>query len=440
MSSSPPPAACAASMNAYCNHDPAMASCVAAIKSANGTVPLVALDDTNAQGAAAHWRCYSPTCLDASGTQYKKGSGCTLYCTHEAELEQKLTECTTTRLFVDGDNATSCFRIPNILDADGKGTALLAFTEARRKSCSDSGPKSLAMRKSIDGGASWQPTKFLVSDPDAQSDGLNLGASVRDAQTGSIFVHYGVCAHACRPAGTTFVLASRDEGESWTTQNITHVVVAAGWGMINAGPGTGVTLAAGSPHAGRLAVAVWGRRLSSSDIRGGVATLFSDDHGASWSLGAPVLADATFEPNECQLAQLPNGSLLMNVRDGNAGSGCHCRLMTISHDGGANWSPFRRESQLTGPVCQGSMIAAGDALFYSAPQSLEAREDGYVKASVDGGQTWWLRGGRLDSAADPGFGYSGLVALGAGARAGSTRLGVVYEPHEGGVTFKAVDV
>ena len=56
------------------------------------------------------------------------------------------------------------------------------------------------------------------------------------------------------------------------------MVVAAGWGMINAGPGTGVQL-----PSGRLAVSVWGRRLSApSKSTGGVAALLSDDAGATW--------------------------------------------------------------------------------------------------------------------------------------------------------------
>ena len=94
-------------------------------------------------------------------------------------------------------------------------------------------------------------------------------------------------------------------------------------------------------------------------------------------------------------------------------------------------------------------------LFYSAPQSLEGRSDGYIKASLDDGATWWLRGDRLDSATDPGFGYSGLVDLGAAAAvvveadleadqthaAHQRQLGVIYEPwQEGGVVFTMVTV
>jgi sialidase-1 len=484
-----PPAACAAAMNAFCNGDPAMAGCLAEIAAANGTLPLVALRDTDAGGGARSWRCYSPSCLDASRAWYVAGKGCKLYCSHDAELSAILSAgCASTLLFENGANATACFRIPNVIAigaANATTTTLLAFAEARRKSCSDKGPKSLAMRRSLDGGGSWEPTRFLVSDAAAASDGLNLGASVVDARSGTVFVHYGVCGHSCRPHGSTFILSSADRGATWAKADITAMVAAAGWGMINAGPGTGVQLpwdggGGGGPpqYPGRMAVAVWGRRLETpAEAEGGVAALLSDDGGATWRLSAvPVLATPAHAPNECQLAALANGSLLMNVRDARA-NGCKCRLFTRSDDGGETWTALREQPALTGPVCQGSMISVNDTggasggggsssssmpLFYSAPQSLEAREDGYIKASVDGGASWWLRGDRLDSAAEPGFGYSGLVDLGAAATAASgasgasaaggaaaaappppphvRQLGVIYEPGGGGIEFKTVSV
>ena len=130
---------CAAQMDAFCN-SPALASCKAEIAVGNGTLPLVAVHDAGAGGGSAQWRCYSPTCLDAGGT--RSLPGCSLYCTHDSELATELDECATTSLFVSGQNKTACFRIPSVISV-GDDT-LLAFTEARRLSCSDKGPKSLA--------------------------------------------------------------------------------------------------------------------------------------------------------------------------------------------------------------------------------------------------------------------------------------------------------
>jgi hypothetical protein len=55
-------------------------------------------------------------------------------------------------------------------------------------------------------------------------------------------------------------------------------------------------------------------------------------------MSAPVLPAAGYGPNECQLAALSNGSLLMNVRDAYSSSeGYHGRLFTVSHDRGSTW-------------------------------------------------------------------------------------------------------
>jgi len=130
------------------------------------------------------------------------------------------------------------------------------------------------MRRSVDGGGTWEPTRFLVSEPSSVKDGLNLGASTFDPDTGTVFLHYGTCGHACRPNGSSWVLSSTDHGVTFgSPASLTDAVVAAGWSMINPGPGTGVHLPATVTQPARLAVAVWGRRLGSSAVEGGVAAL-----------------------------------------------------------------------------------------------------------------------------------------------------------------------
>ena len=68
-----PPAACVARMDAFCNSDPKMAGCLTQIKAQGALLPLVALSDGSAAGTQPQWRCYSPTCLDASRTHYIRG-------------------------------------------------------------------------------------------------------------------------------------------------------------------------------------------------------------------------------------------------------------------------------------------------------------------------------------------------------------------------------
>ena len=73
-------------MDAYCNTDPSMASCVDSIRKMNASLPLVALHDLGASGSTAAWRCYSPTCLENNNTAYRKGSGCKAFCSRDAQL------------------------------------------------------------------------------------------------------------------------------------------------------------------------------------------------------------------------------------------------------------------------------------------------------------------------------------------------------------------
>ena len=55
-------------------------------------------------------------------------------------------------------------------------------------------------------------------------------------------------------------------------------------------------------------------------------------------------------------------------------------------------------------------------------------------------RSWWIRGGRLDAASASGFGYSGLVDLGARGGESGRLVGVVFEPGHGGVAFQAVPI
>lgn len=316
-----PPAMCVDQMNALCNAD---TTCVDEVKRDGGLLPLIALFDGDADpGSQPAWRCYSPSSLNADRTRYVNG---TLYCSDSKQLEAVLSECTQTTVFRSGDNDTHCFRIPNVLQVPSAAqnekqapkaaaqSVLLAFTEGRELSCSDSGPKYIALRRSLDGGATWLPMQSVVRDPAGTLDGLNLGTSTYDAHTGEVFVHYTFCAHACKTAGL-FVVSSTDAGATWGEPvNLTDTAVAAGWAMVNPGPGTGVQLASSSGAAtsrndvadydGRLVVPFWGKRVENPTLaEGGAAALYSDDHGKTWTFSSePFVANAEMGPNECQLA------------------------------------------------------------------------------------------------------------------------------------------
>eukprot|EP01052_Picozoa_sp_SAG31_P003147 SAG31_NODE_118_length_24006_cov_8.219266_7_plen_366_part_00 len=318
------------------------------------------------------------------------------------------------------------FRIPAIIAfPPAHSPAVLAFAEARLTSGADSGQHRLAFRRSSNRGknGTWGPMQYLYNDTQPLADGLNLGAAVYDAVSKTAHVLFNECNDEfgkppCGPTGSLLVISSRDFGLSWEPpRNLTHHMVAAGYAALNPGPGSGIQL-----ETGRLVVPAWGPTLAKSGSQCMCAgaephcpksrmrpcwhavALLSDDHGLSWHVSQPVPNPASsFRPNELMAAALPNGTLLLNARDETSGP----RLLSWSGDGGSSWAPFKQNSQLASIICQGSTVALGSTLLFSHPFSDTARANGWIKFSVDSGESWWLW-----RQVEPGpFGYSAMSIL-----------------------------
>ena len=122
----------------------------------------------------------------------------------------------------------------------------------------------------------------------------------------------------------------------------------------------------------------------------GSHTIYSDDHGATWQLSALITPGA----NECQVVELADGSLKMNIRMQTYSEGV--RGISVSGDGGHNWSEVVHDANLPCPKCQASLVGEGDRLIFLNPVSPTPPEQGgrgervnmTVRLSEDGGQTW----------------------------------------------------
>lgn len=113
-----------------------------------------------------------------------------------------------------GDRGINTYRIPLMhLAPDNK--TLLAFSEARKHSSSDSGPKNIAMRRSFNGGANWTDTEFIYKDRDGVKYGSNLGNVIVDMDTKTLFIIFTYCALNC-PISETKMISSKDNGMSWS--------------------------------------------------------------------------------------------------------------------------------------------------------------------------------------------------------------------------------
>jgi sialidase-1 len=150
------------------------------------------------------------------------------------------------------------------------------------------------------------------------------------------------------------------------------------------------------PHAGRLVIPCDHQIKSSKSW--GAHLVFSDDHGATWNLGAADTraADDPLHPNECVAVELADGRIYVNAREHN-GSDPATRAIAYSSDGGQTFdAPFVAEARFTSPVVQNSLVRLtlaerGDrsnVLVYCGPGHAKERRDLTILASFDEAKTW----------------------------------------------------
>jgi sialidase-1 len=278
-------------------------------------------------------------------------------------------------------------RIPALL-ATSKGT-LLAFCEARSGSASDSAPTNLVLRRSLDSGKTWTPAQVVARFP-----GYTVGnpTPVQDRKTGGIWLlmtgnpagltEKEIDEGSTKGARTVWITHSSDDGVHWAgAKEITASTKKSNWTWYATGPGNGIQLANG-----RLVIPcdhkVAGTHAFYSHV------IYSDDHGKTWKIGG----SAGPETNESAVAQLADGSLLLNMR---SYAGKHQRAIALSHDDGLTWSPVRLDSALIEPVCQASMVRytlareeGRNRLLFSNPADTAHRNQMTVRLSYDEGKTW----------------------------------------------------
>lgn len=286
-------------------------------------------------------------------------------------------------VFSGGQDGYHTFRIPAIVSTNA-GT-LLAFSEGRKDNGRDAGDIDMVLRRSTDHGKTWGPLAIVYEEGDTAKTTIGNPGPVVDRSTGTIWLPF------CRDNDDVFVTHSDDDGQTWSQPiEITADVKRPDWGWYATGPGNGIQLTVG-PHAGRLVVPcdhrTKGNKMSGALGRSHV--IYSDDHGATWQLGG-VSGESM---NECAVAELADGSLLLNMRNYR---GKNLRAVSRSDDGGLTWSEPLNDPALIEPVCQASMIRLltsskeGDTsrrLLFSNPAS-KKRDRMTVRLSEDGGQTW----------------------------------------------------
>ncbi len=299
----------------------------------------------------------------------------------------------TTDIYRKDQDGYSCFRIPAIVRS--KAGTLLAFAEARKNSCSDTGNIDLVLKRSEDGGKTWSN---LIIIWDAGNNVCGNPAPVVDQETGRIILvscwnlgedhEKDIIDKTSKDSRRIFVLYSDDDGKKWSApKDITSSVKHSDWTWYATGPCHGIQLQ-NKKYKGRIVVSANHMVADTKSYHSQL--IYSDNKGETWKLGGVV---SEHGGNESSVVELGNGELMLNMRNYNREES-KTRSYAISKDGGETISKMHYLPELIEPICQGSTLnlmkdgKIGDNILFSNPASTESREKMTIKLSEDNGQTW----------------------------------------------------
>lgn len=367
-----------------------------------------------------------------------------------------------------GQDNVHTSRIPGLVTTE-KGT-LIAMYDARHDSDDDlQGNIDIVINRSMDGGSTWLPMQTVLDmgkwgGLPEKYNGVSDGCILCDENTGNLFVAglwmHGVLnpvngkwienlsdtstvwnhqwrAHGSQPGygirqSSQFLISmSSDDGVTWSEpRNITQQVKKKEWWLLAPAPGRGITMEDGTlimPAEGRDE-----KGLQFSTI------IWSKDHGENWTVGTP----AYYNTNECQVVELSDHSLMLNMRErSNRGRmERNGRAIAVTKDLGKTWSehPTSR-SALIEPACQASLLRHDyvengikkHILLFSNPNDKQYRNKMTIKISFDDGETWpekyWML---LDE--DKGAGYSCMTSI------NEQTIGILYEGSLENLHFQAI--
>ncbi len=293
-------------------------------------------------------------------------------------------------VFSAGQDGVTIYRIPAVIQTlDG---TVIAFAEARNDGLDDTGDIDLVCRRSTDGGRTWGETVMIWN---AGPNLCNNPCPVVDRSSGRIILlcnwglsvdtEWMVMQKNSTDTRRAFVLYSDDDGLTWSEpREITESAKDPTWTSYAFGPCHAIQLQKGE-HAGRIVApanhGVFGVGTESNVV-------LSDDNGQTWRVGG-----LPGDGNECTVAELANGDLMLNMREFNDRDS-RTRIVAVSHDGGETFEEPWHDDALVEPVCNASLVnynPSGDlteTLLFCNPADRQDRINLTVKRSDDSGRTW----------------------------------------------------
>jgi hypothetical protein len=368
----------------------------------------------------------------------------------------------TTLFTASSTDYPNCFRQPVLVQIPP--STLLAIVEGRPylpdgycagTSWPDTPSFPLLARRSDDNGATWDTASAPTTV--APAGNLDFYVAVHDALAG--------VTHALIQLGDTGVVhtSSSDAGRTWSPLVNITIAGVAGSGLQSAVPGVGHGLQI-SPSlcldpscagtAGRLVlpfVCTLNQPANNDTVCGDCSTclVYSDDSGATWTLGAISTQSGS---RESSLAQMPSASFsttsgVIYATERNLGNATGTRWHSVSTDGGRSFNPTDYSydpalpdgvtanwtgvvSGLARPV-GGSAVpgALPEALLFTAPASRTARANLTVFAGAADASAWNPEGTLL---------WNGPSAYSDALVVNATHVCVVFECGTAGGDFAAM--
>ena len=345
-----------------------------------------------------------------------------------------------------GEHSCHTFRIPGIA-VTNSGT-LLAVYDMRYRSRRDlQGHMDIGLSRSTDGGKTWEKPRPIMDMgrhgglPEDQN-GCSDPNILVDRATGEIIVsavwtHGKPGTHQWKGRGSEpglelsrssqfMMVRSGDDGKTWSKpENQTAKLKNPAWHLFAPGPGNGITMKDGTlvmPTGGRDE-----KGLPFSNL------MWSKDHGKTWTLSSPARSNT----NESAVAELSDGSLMLNMRDNRNRkdkSRTNGRAVSVTADLGKTWKVHPSDhGSLPEPVCMASLIShrlkdGRAVLFFSNPHHKSRRQNMTLQMSLDDGKTW-SKQVLLDK---NGGAYSSLVMVNA------RTVGILYESSRADLVFQTI--
>lgn len=345
-----------------------------------------------------------------------------------------------------GEHGCHTFRIPGIA-VTNSGT-LLAVYDMRYRSRRDlQGHMDIGLSRSTDGGKTWEKPRPIMDMgrhgglPEDQN-GCSDPNILVDRATGEIIVsavwtHGKPGTHQWKGRGSEpglelsrssqfMMVRSGDDGKTWSKpENQTAKLKNPAWHLFAPGPGNGITMKDGTlvmPTGGRDE-----KGLPFSNL------MWSKDHGKTWTLSSPARSNT----NESAVAELSDGSLMLNMRDNRNRkdkSRTNGRAVSVTADLGKTWKVHPSDhGSLPEPVCMASLIShrlkdGRAVLFFSNPHHKSRRQNMTLQMSLDDGKTW-NKPVLLDR---NGGAYSSLVMV------NDRTVGILYESSRADLVFQVI--